>query len=581
MISAVVAVWLVVAAAMLWSAGSSALSGLERVDQLGQLATDDLPTFLGSVGGDTDDVPEETAAAQLRAAAGEFALTEERLDSPVLLPARHMPVIGRQLRSVDALAAAASTTADEGASAFEELNELLVGTAQTPQTRLETAQTTEQVLTDLQTALSGLDLGPNEKLLPPVASARNRFSEEYDTTMATLDTAITAVTGVNSFLEGPTRYLVLGQNNAEMRAGGGMVLQVGTLSVDQGRFEIGEFLPTAELQLDAAGARMDEDLAALWGWLEPTREWRNLGLSPRFDETARMAAEMWAASGRGTVDGVIAIDVIGLQELLGIIGPVEVGGDQGATTISADNVVQDLLLDQYEEFVDERDARRERLGLVAGSIFDTFNTTSWSASGLLRSLQRAGSGRHILLWSNDPTEQAAWQALGASGSLGDDGLMVSVLNRGGNKLDQFLEVDADLTATPIEDGHRVTVQLDLYNGAPRTLPYYVEGPHPNTGLSQGDYLGLVTLTVPAGAGDVSVTGGDLVVSGDDGPSRVLAVEVLLPLGATQQLRFEFDLPAGWETMTVLPSARVPPVTWRSGVNQWTDAEPVPIDIDEI
>ncbi|MFV0316435.1 MAG: DUF4012 domain-containing protein [Microthrixaceae bacterium] len=579
-----VVVWLVLAGVQVFGAYRSATSGLDEMEGLGALATDDLGSFIDSMGGDTDDVPEETAAAQLASAATDFSAAKAHLGSVFLAPLRPLPVIGRQLRSAQALATSAETTANAGSVAFDQLNAELAGTAQSPGARLETASTTQRVLEELQAALSGLDAGPAEKLLPPLARARNRFTAEYDRTMETLDSALVTVRGVNEFLTGPTRYLVLASNNAEMRAGSGMFLQVGQLTVTQGVFEVSEFTPAGQLLANLPSTDLDPDIARLWDWLDPDREWRNLNLSPRFDQSARMAADMWVAAGNEPVDGVMSLDVVGVAELLDTIGPVEVGEGPERVEVSSRTVIDYLLLEQYEDFVDDRDARRDQLGTVSRAIFEAFNNRSWSASGLMQSLKRSGEGRHVMLWSTNETEQAAWTELGATGVPRADSLMVSVLNRGGNKLDQFLEVDAELTAEPADgsqDMRRLTLNLTLSNTAPEHLPPYVEGPHPLTGLSAGDYLGLVSVSLPGGAGNLSMDGARLMLSGDDGPSRMAIGEVLIPRGQSADIQVSFDLPTDWEEIEITPSARVPAVTWDRGGVGWGDGAPVQVNLDDL
>ena len=574
--------WGAVAAVRLWSAYGSARDGLAAMTDVRAAATQDLPTFISSIGGEQDDTPEEKIPDQLAAAARSFSDARDQVDSPLLAPLKVLPVVGRQLRSVSALAAAAATTASDAGTAFGQLSDEAAKKARTPEERLAGAERTQQVLTDLRGRLGKLDLGPDEGLVGPLARSRARFVEEYDRTMDTLGRAVTSVTGVNKFLTGPSTYLVLAANNAEMRAGSGMYLQVGTLTVDNGRFDLGEFVSSADLLLPSPGATVDPDIQSLWGWLVPNQEWRNLNLSPRFDESARMATEMWAASGRGKVDGVIAIDVVGLQRLLEIVGPVEVPDDTGgSTTVTADNVRQDLLLDQYLTFRDANDRRRERLGRVGTAVFESFNERSFSAYRLLQALQESGAGRHMLLWSNDRVEEDAWRALDASGIVPPDTMLLSVLNRGGNKLDQFLGVDAAITSVTAGDNRRMTVNVTMANRTPPGLPTYVAGPFPRTPVRPGEYVGILALTVPKGAGHPSVVGGDLFLTGDDGPTRVLTTKVDVLPGATAEFTFQFDLPTSWTQVQVLPSARVPEVTWTAGNQQWTDGAPRTVPLADL
>ena len=575
-------VWGAAVVFQLFSAFVSAKDGLDSMADVREAATQDLPTFITSIGGSSDDLPEEQVAGQLQAASTDFGDARDRVDSLLVSPLKFVPVLGRQLRSVSALADSAATTAGDAGRAFDELAGEVADTAQTPEERLAAAKHTEQVLVELEAGLEDLDFGPTEGLLPPLARARNKFTSEYDRTMETLRTAVTSVTAVNSFLEGPTRYLVLAGNNSEMRAGSGMFLQVGTLQVDQGRFELSKLTPAGDLLLEQPGGTLDPDVQQLWDWLLPNREWRNLNVTPRFDESARMATEMWATAGRKDVDGVLMIDVLGLQRLLEIVGPVDVAQDDGTVrTVSADTVRQELLLDQYIEFGDDRDQRREQLGRVGTAVFESFNQRSFSASKLLQALEDAGAGRHVMLWSDNPVQQAGWEALGASGKLPADATLLSVLNRGGNKLDQFLQVTVDMSAVTTGETRRVTVKVTMANDTPPGLPTYVAGPYPGTTYSAGQYIGILALTVPGGAGNPAVSGGELYVSGQDGPTRVLSSKVDIQPGASAEVTFEYDLPVSWTEVEVLPSARYPEVTWTAGDQTWNDTEPQTVALDPL
>jgi hypothetical protein len=314
----------------------------------------------------------------------------------------------------------------------------------------------------------------------------------------------------------------------------------------------------------------------------PNEEWRNLNLSPRFDQSARMASEMWASSGRGAVDGVIAIDVVGLQRLLELTGPVQVAEPDGSTReLTADTVRQRLLLDQYLDFDGQTAARREELGRVGTAVFEAFNERPVKAEQLLRALQQGGRGRNIMIWSKDPVEQAAWEALGVSGTLTDDSLLLALINRSGTKLDQFVTVDATLTSTTSGGLRHVTVSASIVNAPRSGLPTYVQGPYAGTPYKAGEYAGLASLTMPKGAGNATAEGGEVVLSGEDGPTRMIATKLELQAGARAQVVFHFDLPTSWETVQVLSSARIPRISWTAGSEQWKDDTPHTVDLDAL
>ena len=569
--------WLAVCGLLLMSARDHAEAGLDAMDEFNSLAAEDIPQFIDSIG---DGATEEG----LRDASAEFRAAEDAAGSPLLAPMRLLPVSGRQIRSVDALSAAAALTTDAAADAVGSLSEILDRPAGQAGNRLSTASDVGRVLVVLQTRIEDLDLGPSEGLIGSLADARTRFAEEYGSVLDTLDTAVVGVTGVTAFLEGPNRYIVMAANNAEMRAGSGMFLQMGSMTIVDGEFDLGEFQATADLKLPEPGATVDPDIEAIWGPLEPAQDWRNLNVTPRFEESARMATEMWASAGREPVDGVMAIDVVGLRNLLEVVGPVEIDGVDGPMSISADNIEDELLVFQYLGLEEEDPLsieRRAQLGRVAAAVFETFNQGSLSATELLQVLQDSGVGRHLLLWSDDRDQQRAWEALGAAGEVDHDDMMLSILNRGGNKLDPYLRTTAELTSSIQGDLRHVQLEVTIRNEADPGLPRYVAGPYPGTDLQPGEYLGLLTLTVPGGAGDPVVTGADLRATGQDGEARTIVSNVRIPRGDSLTVTIEFDLPTDWTEVDVLPSARLPATEWIAAGDTWHDQRQVTLELDEL
>ena len=82
------------------------------------------------------------------------------------------------------------------------------------------------------------------------------------------------------------------------------------------------------------------------------------------------------------------------------------------------------------------------------------------------------------------------------------------------------------------------------------------GPYPGSGLERGDYLGLVTLNLPAAATNSRFDGVDvLAVAGGDGGNRTIAGWVTVPRGTTTHLVARFELPASMAELLIEPSGR--------------------------
>jgi Protein of unknown function (DUF4012) len=508
--------------------------------------------------------------AALELAEDDFNRAASNAGSPLLAPFKLVPGVGQQVRSVEAQTEAAAAVVAIGEEAMREAEARFEENPQTGPARVTLMEEVAQIAADAEAQMQEVDLGPDFFLVGPVGEARREFADRLKEVEAALADSRTVATGFATFLRGPSRYLVLAANNAEMRAGSGMWLSAGVLTVQDGDFMLGDMAPTGDFALPDGAVPVTGELAERWGWFGPSRDLRNTAASPRFDATAPLAAQMWQAATGEAVDGVLVVDPLTLRALLAAEGPVQAEG----VTLDAANVLSYLFLDQYRAAPDldaDQAARRDQLGSVARAAIDAFETGEWDPPTLVDELAPAGRGRHVLAWSSDPVEQAAWEAAGISGELGDDSLMVSLMNTGGNKLDQFLAITGRIDVATDSSGTDVAVRLDLTNGAPLGEPSYVVGPFPGTGLVEGEYRGILAVDVPGTATDVRIEGGQgQVAAGPDGPARVVATTVQLARGETRQAVVTFHLPPGVDEMRIEPSAREPAVEWRAGGERWVD-----------
>lgn len=552
--------WLALAGVSLARARSEAAAG---IDGLKQVRADLSPT----------DIMRGTRLPALRRSHAHFARAHDHVRSPFVAPLRILPVIGRQVRSIDALASSAERVVGAGVDAMTASQELLVRRPEPGPARVRMLRDLTAIARRARLDVGGIDLGPSQALLGPLARARDDFAEQLGALQRGLADAYYAGRGVSELVEGPSRYLVLAANNGEMRAGSGMLLSAGALTFREGRFHLGAMTSTTGLALPRGAVPVTGDLAALWGWTYPSQDWRNLAISPRFDTTGPLATAMWKARTGDEVDGVIVLDPVALRSLLAVTGPVTVDGRE----IGEGNVVQQVLLDQYREFNPTSPAqaeRRERLSATARAAIQALDERGWGVSDLLDRLRTAARGRHVLAWSSHPGQQRAWVASGVAGRLTRGSLLVSVLNRNGTKLDQFLAVDATVTTQRAQDGTAVTLTLRLSNTTPEGLPGYVVGPYPGLGLAAREYGGILSVNVPGTARRVRFgAGGAATVAGRDGETAVIARDVRLTAGARAEVVIRFDLPEGVDSIRVEPSARIPGIVWHHGPETWNDGAP--------
>ncbi len=499
--------------------------------------------------------------ASLRTAESSFGSAHSMLSSPLLWPVDVLPVAGRQLRSVQALSGAAEQVARTGIDTVGRSQSLLRLPHSAGPDRVAALRQLAALAASTHKALSGLNLGPDEALIGPLAHERNTFIGDLTQVQTTLARTSEAASSAAAILQGPGTYLLLAGNNDEMRSGSGAFEEAGIITTGDGELHLSGMVPTSSLILPPGAVTVGGDLAARWGWLLPGVDWRNLGLTPQFDVNGPLAAQMWKANTGQSVDGVLAIDVQGLQDLLDVTGPVTT--DTGRVVSSSD-VDQLLLHDQYvgETYGSDSTARVDELSTLASATLHALENRPYKLHTMADALSSAAEGRHVLLWSADPRTEAAWSGAGVSGQLQPSSLVAAMINRGGNKLDQYLSEQVALRLTAHGSQTDGSLTMTFANHTPPGQSPFIAGPFPGLGTAYGEYIGIATVNLPGYARDItSPSARSVVASGPEGPAIVEGATMSILEGATRSVTFHFVLPEAHGSMTVVPSARIGPATW--------------------
>jgi hypothetical protein len=563
--------WLIVAAIVVILAAWVAILGLKtlsayRHDKNGLASLQQVKSKL---------TPGELTSASsvhlLDQAQAEFARAHSDLSSPLFDPITVIPVLGRQLRAVQALSTAAGTVSQVGSSFLSQVHDQLNQPHGAGPERVASLRQLAAISASAETKLAGIDTGPSQALVAPLASKHNEFVSQLDDARSRLTKAAAVSAVVATILQGPQAYVVLAANNAEMRAGSGAFLDVGMATTADGSVHLGDLSPSGERTLPDGAVNPTGDLLRNWGWLHPGRDMRNLGLTPQFDVTAPLAARMWTALTGQPVSGVLSLDVAGVRQLLQATGPVVANGQ----TISADNVDQYLLHDQYNGLTDTATgaaARQDALGALTSAVLRQLQGQSTNLRSLGSEVSAAVAGRHLMLWSSNPVAQRAWVVSGASGSLAPSSVDVSLINLGGNKLDQYVPIGVAVATAPSGSGTAITLTTTLANKTPPGESQFIAGPFPGVPVSYGGYSGLVAANLPAAASHITMTGaGPLAIKSAEGPTWLVAAPVVIPDGATSTVVVHFHMPGSHGSMTVVPSARIPAEQWTANGKSFDDS----------
>lgn len=319
-----------------------------------------------------------------------------------------------------------------------------------------------------------------------------------------LATTLPAMLGAN----GETKtYLIVAQNNAEIHATGGLAGSMGALSVTDGKMKVGDFYTPYQLKNYKDGKYPAPEITDEEKQLFGTRlitERVDVGYTPDFTRESQLLSAIWEGNKKGTVDGVIAIDPIFLQDMLSVVGGfTAVDG----TSIDGSNAATVLLHDVYWNIpVSQQDAYFASVAAqAADQIFS--NVGSADAAALGDVLKESASNGNLLMWMSDPDQEQLMEKLGIAGNLKQDPtapeLGVYVDDDSGAKLSWYLSEDTQVgDAVKNADGttsYQVTTTYknNLTEDQAKSLPSYVDN-HNGIARESGDMVLFLYLIAPAG-----------------------------------------------------------------------------------
>ena len=368
-----------------------------------------------------------------------------------------------------------------------------------------------------------------------LADARRTYNRVAESAARRLQDGADATQVAGQFLggAGDRRYLVAMQNNAEMRDQG-MILAYGIVRFTGGQLSFERVGHIDDLHLAGpTSTPIPEGTKKVFGAVEPTWAWQNVNSPADFAWSGRAMADMTLAATGAPIDGVIAVDVVGLGHVLRAVGPVEVAGL--SQPLTGDNAVQVLLHDQYQgrPVVETPAQKNERVATQSQATLRMLERiTSGSADplALARELGSAAAGTHVRLWSAKGDEEAAFERLGLGGGpatkMPEHTFHVAVENRTSTKLDYFVRTSLRQKVTLLPDGSAVVgTVVTIENTAPKGEgPSYQLGPDPLRKVP-GEYEAWVLFWAPAG----SIMGLGTPESGLNLQSQVIPIE---PGGST-------------------------------------------------
>ncbi len=485
-----------------------------------------------------------------------------------------MPVYGGDLANADSLLRFASGTvvaADETYNSLLPMWQEAQNKETRPSTLLAHLTTARPRLTVARDSL-GAALVARAEIDASQLSTKNRSRLlKVDPYLPLLRDALDAGIAAPGLLgaDGPRTYLIMIQNEDELRATGGFLSAVAVVTVSGG--EILRFKAEDSYAIDDltkpylfAPDPLRRYMAALI-WLLRDANW-----SPDFPTSAREVEHLYIYTRPGPIDGVIAIDQTAMRLLLEAIGPI-------SSTTSTDVVTADNLITYMRAAYSPPPGqamtsewwgqRKNFIGELSGSIMTKVKTSS--AASLLtlgRATIRALDTRHILIQLDDPAltkllARRCWD--GAVRPVSGDYLFVVNSNIGFNKVNAAVKTSLDYRVN-LSNVSSPTASLRITHQNPPTdkqtachhAPDYGSGQYAE--LIARCYWDYLRLYVPKDARLINATPHEVpaewMLLKQSVPAQVDTLEqingaqgygtlLVVPNGQTVETTFDFALPA--------------------------------------
>ncbi|OGL78060.1 hypothetical protein A3J43_01205 [Candidatus Uhrbacteria bacterium RIFCSPHIGHO2_12_FULL_54_23] len=270
--------------------------------------------------------------------------------------------------------------------------------------------------------------------------------------------------------EKPRRILVLFQNDAELRPTGGFLGSYALIDIDKGRIT-SLSVPGGGLYDLKGSLTAQVDAPYPFHLFSPTWQVWNANWFFNVPTSARTLAWFLEKSQEPTVDGMIAITPVILEDLLALTGPAVLPEYQA---VIDERNVRRILQDETEQNYDRAENKPKQIiaDLVPLVIARIPQALSEYPAETIAAAARALDRHDILLWSSQPEEQARIEASGWGGAVapraGEDYLAVVHTNVGGGKTDRaFTETwTRELALTEDGDGVAKLVIARTHNGDP-------------------------------------------------------------------------------------------------------------------
>jgi hypothetical protein len=313
-------------------------------------------------------------------------------------------------------------------------------------------------LPHLETAALAIDRTSTRGIPARYQSAVLTAKEEFPSLIASLREA-TEVAGFLSGLLGadePRRYLLVFQNDTELRPTGGFVGSFALLDVHRGeitRLDIpggGSYDLQGQLRADLVAPQPLRLINPRW-------EFQDANWSPDFPTSAKRLAWFYEQADGPSVDGVIAVNADVMAALLGVVGEVHM--EEYDVAVNAENFIPATQNEVENEYDKDENRPKQFIADLAPEVLDRiFTADKATFLDLVGVLNAALATKDVQMWFDDADMQKRADEFGWTGRTKDvpgDYLQIVHTNIAGQKTDGKMRERVTHEAKILPDGETV------------------------------------------------------------------------------------------------------------------------------
>lgn len=518
-----------------------------------------------------------TATTELASTKEALSLAQRSWDG--VTPLRYLPLLGSYISDANHALSVAQTGTEIGdlvIAAIEPYAEIMgftgstggdLGLATAEDRIIFVAETVEKLAPQMDAISGKLKQMSNEfdQINPkryPTSLAGTPVRERITTLQSTISGATDSLSQFQPIVKllpdllgnpDSKKYLIVFQNDAELRPTGGFLTAYATMSILKGKITPG--VSEDIYTLDAAFKKKVPAPDPIKKYLPLVYNWnlRDMNLSPDFKQSMdTFTGYMSEVPGAPEFDALIAIDTHVPVAILKVLGPIGVPGYGGQFSAEIDprcdcpQVIYALENIITRPTYEIREGRKSILGPLMNSMLaNMMGSPKAKWAEFFNIFTSSIKEKHLLMYFRDANRQAAVESLGAAGRINDyvgDYLHINDTNFAGAKSNMFVTQEVEETVS-IGEGGGLTKKLVLTYKNPR--------PGDNCNLEAGLLClnGILRnwqrIYVPQGARLLSAQGYevDMTTSEDLGKTVFEGFFTLAPQ-SVKKLEVEYTVPAG-------------------------------------